>query len=392
MPITLITGLPGHGKTLYTLARYREEVSKAPRDVFQCAGEPDASVRQAGTLKPITGLKLPWPVIDPMRWHEASPGSLVIIDEAQFVFPTRGRGEPPDWVARLATHRHLGIDIVLITQDPMLLDSFVRRLVDRHFHVVRKFGSHWATIHEFANGVKDQVSKSRNGSIRHEWRYPKDVFDLYTSAEVHTVKRRVPMRVWLLLAVPFVGAALAWAAYARLNPAAQQKRANEETARMVGPSGSSSGPGRGGARAEPLTVAQFASAYVPRIDGLPHTAPVYDEVTKPIEAPVPAACIQSKDRCSCYSQQATKLEVAVDLCKSIVAGGFFVNWRQGGKADVRQAIPLQAKADEKPAVPYSGAFYPGPGGYGMAARGGSTVAAADPEAPPGRGRAPAVRR
>jgi len=34
MPITLITGLPGHGKTLYTLARFKEEAEKAGRPVF----------------------------------------------------------------------------------------------------------------------------------------------------------------------------------------------------------------------------------------------------------------------------------------------------------------------------------------------------------------------
>jgi len=34
MPITLVTGLPGHGKTLYTLARWKPEAEKSGRPVF----------------------------------------------------------------------------------------------------------------------------------------------------------------------------------------------------------------------------------------------------------------------------------------------------------------------------------------------------------------------
>ncbi len=88
--------------------------------------------------------------------------------------------------------------------------------MDRHFHVVRKFGTHSATIHEFPNGARENVASSREGSIRHEWRFPKAVFELYQSAELHTVKRRIPARVWLLLALPFVIGALCWFVWQRM--------------------------------------------------------------------------------------------------------------------------------------------------------------------------------
>lgn len=76
------------------------------------------------------------------KWQELPAGALMIVDEAQFPFKVTGRGQTPEWVEKLATHRHLGLDFVLITQNPMLLDTFPRKLVDRHFHVIRKFGTH----------------------------------------------------------------------------------------------------------------------------------------------------------------------------------------------------------------------------------------------------------
>lgn len=332
MPIVLVTGLPGHGKTLYTISRYREIAEREGRPVFQ---------------RGIKGLKLPWPELDPKEWRSLEKGSILIIDECQDVFPCRGRGDPDEWIRELAKHRHRGIDLVLITQDPMLFDSFVRRLVDQHFHVMRTFGLARATVHEFPTGVRDNVSKSRTGSIRHEWTYPKSVYELYQSAELHTVKRRIPARVWLMLLIPFVLACLVTFVYYRLRPSAVAERVNGAPAAAPGPGGPPGAlPGpAGGAPAMP--VASYLTAYEPRIAGLPHTAPVYDEVTRPAVAPYPAACVSSGSRCQCYSQQATKLDMPASLCLELVARGFFVNWQQqqGGArpvAELGQVAPAPA--------------------------------------------------
>lgn len=325
MPITLITGLPGHGKTLYAISRFKDEAAKAatPRPVFHNG---------------IKGLKITgWQEWDLKDWQNLPAGAIMVVDEAQFSFPTRGRGAPDPWVERLTTHRHLGLDFVVITQNPMLLDSYVRRLVDRHFHVVRKFGTHNATVHEFPNGVKENVGASRDGSIRHEWRYPKDVFKLYESAELHTVKRRIPMRVWLLLALPVILVALVWFIYHRLKPENVQKRMDESAGitRPAGAPGSVSGS-PAAATGAALSPLQYAQAFTPRVEGLPHTAPVYDEVTRPTQAPYPAACIANAVKCVCASQQGTRLDTPDALCRQIANGGFFVAWAQ----TTAQAHPL----------------------------------------------------
>lgn len=318
MPITLVTGLPGHGKTLYSLVRWKGEAEAAGRPVFHSSGD---------TSDGIPGLTLNWQAWNPREWFKLPTGALMVMDECQRVFPIRGRGaDVPEHVRQLETHRHLGLDLVLITQDPMLIDPHVRRLVDRHLHVVRKFGTHFATIHEYVNGVRDSVAKSRGDSIKHEWRYPTAAFDWYKSAEAHTVKRRIPWRVWIMLGVPLVLAALAWAFVNRT-----EARINGEVGTTLPPGASMVQAGGAGGEIRPLTPAEWAQMQTPRVYGLPHTAPAYDEVTKPMHAPYPAACLANRFRCVCYTQQATLIETPEGLCPGIVAGGFFVAWDQPAK-------------------------------------------------------------
>lgn len=332
MPITMVTGLPGHGKTLYSLSRWKPEAEKEGRPVFH---------------NNIPGLNIPgWQVWDVQKWEELPAGAILVVDEAQFAFPVTGRGQTPQWVQNLATHRHKGVDLVVITQDPMLVDPFVRRLVDRHFHVVRKFGTKWATIHEFANGVRDNVSKNRKDSIRHEWRYQKEVYSWYKSSELHTVKRRIPMRVWLGVGMIPLFLVFAGIAYYRLKPENAARLISGNSDQVETKQGTSL-PGQSGVppgrRDQALSPLEYAAAYQPRVSGLAHTAPVYDEVTKPVQAPYPAACVSMRSVCRCYTQQGTRLDTGDEICKQIVAGGFFVAWNQ----PVAQAVPTQAAIDSR---------------------------------------------
>lgn len=109
--------------------------------------------------------------------------------------------------------------------------------------------------------------------------------------------------------------------------------------------GQTAQPG-GSGRAEPKTAAQYLADYKPRLQDFPHTAPAYDQVTQPVEAPYPAACVVMKSKgCKCFTQQATLMSTSEDVCKQIVEKGYFVDWRM----PVRQAPerPQQAAAKEE---------------------------------------------
>jgi hypothetical protein len=370
--LTLITGLPGNGKTLYALQYVHAWAKREGRQVWY-HGIKGLSDELGWHVLPTKTETINGKPVEVPQWWLCPANSVFLIDEAQNCgFGVRPRGTCPEWGQKLEVHRHLGIDGVFITQDPKLIDSHDRALCELHFHLMRTFGMQRSTVHEF-RPVRDNI-KSRTGSIQHKWKFPKHVFKWYTSAEAHTHKARIPMKVWALgaivLALP-VAAWFVWSHY--LDP-------NRARPGAVPVAPGAAAPVSIASRGPKLTRAEWLGQYQPRVQGLAYTAPVYDEVTKPVVAPYPAACVYSSTQCRCYSQQGTRLEVPEALCKSIADGGFFVAWQQP------QPLPV-AQVQDRPVQPVAA-----PAGGSISLSGQSAPAAASaPESepaplPPGRGR------
>jgi len=326
--IYLTTGQPGAGKTLWSINYVKQLAEKENRQVYYSG---------INNVK-ITG----WIELDnPEQWHTLPPGAIIVIDECQRLFRPRSVGSNvPEYVQALETHRHQGHDLFLVTQHPMLVESNVRRLVGTHWHVMRVFGAQRATVHEF-NGYKQEPDKSREGSVRHEWSYPKEVFDLYSSAQIHTHKARVPMRVWMVAAAPLVLIALGYVAWDQLTGSESTVAQLEQDglAQLAVPA-SPAAPSASG-QLGTITKAAYLEAAAPRIDGLAFTAPKYDELQKPEAAPKPASCIRSSSKgCKCYTQQATPLDVPEAVCQQIVQGGWF--------DDTQESIYKQKKNGKLP--------------------------------------------
>jgi len=326
--IYLITGLPGSGKTLFALAFVQKEF-------------PDREVYYHG----IADLKLPW---IPMEgggadWMKVPDRSVVVIDEAQSCFRPRGTGSlVPAHVAALETHRHRGLDIVVITQHPKLLDANLRRLVGAHRHVVRAFGTQGGVVHAWAECCED-ADKSRADSIRSQWRYPAELFAAYRSAEVHTHKRRLPGKLFAAILLPVVAVALLaggvgyaykyFTAESRIAGSAKTEKGKAREGSYTDSERVRRGPD---AAKVPWRAQQenYLESFRPMLAGLPHSAPAYAEVMRPKQAPEPAGCVSNGSRCRCYTQQATLLpEVPEDMCRQIVANGFFRAWADPVRAD-----------------------------------------------------------
>lgn len=338
--ITLSTGLPGAGKTLYTISYVKEISERETRPVFYSG---------------IKDLALPWHEIDPEKWFDCPDGAIIVIDECQRLFRPRGNGSVvPAYVSRLETHRHSGLDIYLVTQHPMLVDANVRRLTERHFHIARRFGMQRATVLEFQS-CKDQPLAKTLDAQRHMWSYPKEAFAWYKSAEVHTVKRRLPMQLWVLIGVLLATAALVW----------MFVRSHYQDGQVIlpGMSATPQAPTQSGneidkhTQSKPAdkptarTPAQYLEAYKPRIPGLAYTAPIYDEVTKPTTAPVPVGAMRYKGTCRAYSQQGTPLDMPESLCLAILERGFFREW-QDAREPIKESSKEMTKARlEQPQSP-----------------------------------------
>jgi hypothetical protein len=292
----------------------------------------------------IEGLKLPWTLLDnPLEWFNCPVGAIIVLDECQNYFRPRAYGKDvPEAVSRFEVHRHHGHDVVLITQNPMLIDVNIRRVAGRHLHIVRAFGSHKAIVHEWGSVQSEpNHATAKAQALDSTFQYPKEDFALYKSAELHTVKRKVPMRIWFLFASPFVIVAAAGAAYwsfqrtadaAKVGKAAEVVKAEgAASGKPLGlfdrPGSSSSGEVKG-----PKTLAELVKERTPLLAGFPHTAPVYYELTRPKAVPMPAACIKSRSKgCRCFTQQATLIaDLSQEQCSQIVDRGYFMDFDPRG--------------------------------------------------------------
>lgn len=88
------------------------------------------------------GQKMPVRQMVQNWWLWCRPGDLIVVDEAQFLAPRGTLGKKPVyWVQALEIHRHYGVDFIIITQHPQLIDSTIRNLVGLHRHVRSVMGS-----------------------------------------------------------------------------------------------------------------------------------------------------------------------------------------------------------------------------------------------------------
>ena len=252
--------------------------------------------------------------------------SLVVIDEAQRLMGNRpAASKVPPFIEALATHRHHGLDIVLITQHPSFLDPFVRKLVQRHMHIsIKAVGRKIYEWNECVDNPDSAMNISR--AIERQFILPKKVFGLYKSAEIHTkVSRRFPrMLIFLMIFTP----SLIWFGYKYYNRMHDKYSNNTETnieqsntetdqeTTTANPTQTSNNTFNGQASLTP-------QMYVPTIPEKPESKPLYDSVRQVKQYERIAGCLKGgKTRCTCYSDQATKLkEISVEQCIKYVDEG-----------------------------------------------------------------------
>lgn len=301
--LTLVSGQPGNGKSLYTVWFVEQMRQKEGRPVYQHG---------------IAGLTLPWlELADPQNWAECPQGSIIVIDEAWKVFPVRKQGAAvPSYVEGLATHRHLGMDIFLVTQHRHQLDTFVRKLIGRHLHIVRKFGAEKAQVFQWEVETDEKSEKERERAIRTDWDYPKEVYSWYKSAEIHTVKKDFPWRkfwwLWTVLAVLLFLIPYAIYKVAHLGDVGRMK---------------SQAPAAGSVVAVP-PMDRFGRGSTVAKDVLhPGSAPRYEGVYKVVSAPRIAGCIdlqyQTQEDCRCHDQSGADVRVTVAECYAWIHAGHF---------------------------------------------------------------------
>ena len=186
--ITLITAIPGSGKTLRIVTWIKEQAIDKGLAVFVA----DDSEGNRG----IKGLKIPHVrFANPREWEDIPPGSVLVVDEAQDWFRARRSGDPPPYLTAMERIRHKGVRLLLATQQPNYLDAHLRGLVGCHEHLVREEGKEECKIYRHNEVIEDVRSEKARARYDSEvWKFPKENYALYQSAEVHTVKKVMKAR------------------------------------------------------------------------------------------------------------------------------------------------------------------------------------------------------
>lgn len=151
----------------------------------------------------INGLKVEHVLKTPDDWRTTPDGSIVYYDEAQQHerFRSGTTANTDDIVQKLQVHRHTGHDIWFITQSPRFLNAFVLDLVGEHYHLHRPYGAKLASVYYWRSCRKQPQSQSSKEVSENEFlfKYPKDLFNYYKSATSHSVKFKIPKKVWYIL-------------------------------------------------------------------------------------------------------------------------------------------------------------------------------------------------
>ncbi|SDC09094.1 zona occludens toxin [Paracidovorax valerianellae] len=308
--ITVITGTPGAGKTLYTIEKLL--LPLVGTHIPQEGADGVVTMHPRTIYTNINGLLLDHELIDGgdnqglRDWHTwAKPGSVIVFDEVQRHWKPRANGSAvPADIEALETHRHMGVDFIIITQNVMLVDKNIHALGGRHLHVRRIANMPMAIVYEW-----DHVSRGllyAKSMTKSPWRYSKKVFKLYKSADLHTKQpRRIPGLVWFILAgIAGVGF-MAPTTYARL--------AERIAGGQAKPAQVAQAP-QPGAKSPAALPAAFAASHPGQV-----TAPaaVAAAAAPAASAPVFAGCMATATACRCYDTGGNSLDREPEACKAI---------------------------------------------------------------------------
>lgn len=331
--IYLFTGVPGSGKTLQVVSMLAKSKDFKNRPLF-VDGIPELKIPHE-QLPEGESIQT-WP-----KW--APPGAVIVVDECQRIFRPRPSGSKvPDYVAELETHRHRGLDFLLITQHPRLIDVHLRSLIEHHTHFSKTNLGFRRKLEWSTGGAKDPESRVNiREALVSVYKLDKSAYGLYKSSEEHTkIKTKKSKLLYILpFSIALTGYGL-WSSYSLLNNMGKQPQKEsaakpEQAAQNTVPAvQNQSGQYPPAAASAPQPAPQkphlTEDDYKPAIEGQPWTAPIYNSQNKAIKTmPYPVACVKSANKCTCYTDQATPIkDIAKDVCIDYALNGIYNPYKE----------------------------------------------------------------
>lgn len=277
--IKLITAVPGSGKTLSAISIIREAISNK-RKVY---------TNIDSLKKELLDPEGKYLFDAPEDWRECPVNSLIIYDEAQEIFPANAKpgAVSDERLTALERHRHLGYDIIFITQHPSFVHHHIRKLVGEHTHLYRGHGSQVVAKYVWSHTEEQPNDRQRQERATSEpWKFPKENFQYYTSANVHTHKFKLPKKAIIIMSV-LIGI----------------------IGFIVFKVSDLGGVGNFNA------VSEVAATASPAPPPVLEPSPFY-EYAKAEPLPVVSGCVSYKGICQCFNEDGRVLDLSDEICNN----------------------------------------------------------------------------
>lgn len=317
--ITLLTGIPGSGKTA-RMVKFILDAIERGEIVYVCN---------------VDGIKIPGviPWEDPTKWQELPAGSLLVVDEAQGYFRARRSGDPPIYITAMETIRHDGVRLVLATQQPNYLDAHLRGLVGLHEHLQRDDGGKSTFImrdNKVIENIRTPRKRAKDLYDYETWVIDPKTFTYYTSAQVHTVKYTMPSKIKKALIIAPIALAMFALPFVLIfrdgAKDAEAAKAADKSAALAPSTDAASRPGArlsGRDEQQPRTAEELATLVTATIPGVPWSAPGWSG--RQVRSDPHVYCIASgeggRDGCTCMTEQATQVMMDLDRCYEVALHG-----------------------------------------------------------------------
>ncbi|MDR3001465.1 MAG: zonular occludens toxin domain-containing protein [Fibromonadaceae bacterium] len=215
MAITLISGLPGTGKTLSAIKRFLLPALSQKRKVY--TNIDGINYLKIGIyLERVTKTQIELCDLEKILVHTekfstkmlidgVDSNSMVIIDEAQVFWNNRDYNseENKSLLPFLQKHRHYGLDIIFLTQNIDQLDIGIRRLCQVHYRLNRLSNL------GFDKSIKVKVFPDAMGSEQFKplatliWKIDREIFSFYDSYQGAETKEAKGNNYNVFLRSPF---------------------------------------------------------------------------------------------------------------------------------------------------------------------------------------------
>lgn len=292
--MSLITGMPGNGKTLYAV------------DLIYKARKKGQAV-----YSDIRGLKIEGVMPIPDDWRDCPPGCLIVYDEAHQRFPSyKGKGRSPNELVRVMDeHRgKYGLDMVFITQWPDKMDGELFRLVGEHLHLNRAMGLQKASVVKFSRATMNPYSASaRKGCDEELWDYPQARYLDYDSSINHTGahKFQLPKKVKNALITAPIALLVLWGFFAFM----QRQFVGGAEKERSGAEPTQSAPATNPQAFVPISPSD--SKDISLTPGMGLHSPI-----RTAAVPTLAGCVASDRGCRCFNVEGYQIDMAERECRS----------------------------------------------------------------------------